>query len=330
VAVLADGVTHTFDRSLAVWVIWTVPGSGLLYATLESQLAGITGDYAAILRILRHDTQPYQPMQPSGTALRAGAWSGGAFISAGRALQGGGVFGVADAQSVQGGGSVSGVPFHIHSNGTNGSTYGGFFVKVAAHPSSDTTLFDVSSGSTYVRVKMTSAGHIVSEFSSHGIPVGFDLTPSAGVTTGQWYWVFFDAGNNGSESVHLRLSGKVYNPDGSSPGLSTTDQFIPGGSNDDLTGVLGWGVSTSGSGYANFPTSSGNELSKLEYFSGAVDSATLVLTPPGSDPSVGSHVALYLCRQTIGTVTSITDSTSNAYNLTATSGSQIVADGPYA
>jgi hypothetical protein len=83
VAVLADGVTTTFDRSLAVYIIYSVPGSGLLYAIPESQVAGLTGDYALILTVLRHDIEPYQPMQPSGTALRAGAWSGGAFIRGG-------------------------------------------------------------------------------------------------------------------------------------------------------------------------------------------------------------------------------------------------------
>jgi hypothetical protein len=80
VAVLADGVTTTFNRSQSVYIIYTVPGSGLLYAILESQVAGLTGDYALILTVLRHEIEPYQPMQPSGQAGKAGAWSGGVFI----------------------------------------------------------------------------------------------------------------------------------------------------------------------------------------------------------------------------------------------------------
>jgi Concanavalin A-like lectin/glucanases superfamily len=83
VAVLADGVTTTFNRGQSVFIIYTVPGSGLLHAISESQVAGLMGDYALILTVLRHEIEPYQPMQPSGTALRAGAWSGGAFIRGG-------------------------------------------------------------------------------------------------------------------------------------------------------------------------------------------------------------------------------------------------------
>jgi hypothetical protein len=335
VAVLADGVTHTFDRSLAVWVIWTVPGSGLLYATLESQLAGITGDYAPILRVLRHDTRPYRPMQPSGTALKAGAWSGGAFIGAGRAISGGGSYGIFNSQSIQGGGSVSGVPavFSTFDNANNRYMRFGCFFKVASLPASDMTLIDLNAGVTgYLRMKLTSAGRVIVEGSYKGTN-SLTLNPTTAVTTGTFFYAAGVMTTVQGINGFWRLRGQVWATGGATDGTKVADTGgLTFSQLDDTTAALGWGVSKSSS-YLDFPNSTGNELSKLMGDHGGYayyNSDAGTFSPPSSDPSASGYDYLYLCRQTVGSVSSLTDSTTNHFDLTpGASGMTIVVDGPY-
>lgn len=60
-AVLPDGVTTQFDRGQAVYVAYTVKGSGALSVIAESDLGTLMSDYAPLGRVLLHGVAPYQP-----------------------------------------------------------------------------------------------------------------------------------------------------------------------------------------------------------------------------------------------------------------------------
>jgi hypothetical protein len=321
VAVLADGVTHTFDRSLAVWVIWTVPGSGLLYATVESQLAGITGDYAPILRVLRHDVQPYRPMQPSGTAFKAGAWSGGAVFGFGNAWTGGASYGALDSQSWSGGASVSGVSFHPAYN--NNESRFGIYVYCTSVPASRTTIYDLDAGANgYERVSLTSAGHVVTEFSNAGVTYSVDL---GALPLNEWCWISTATNINIANNDALICHSALYNGVGtllaahSDSNLNMATNRVTA-----FTAIFSVGLPGSG-GYAAAPNNSTLKFSKLRHIN---SSSVTWLSPLASD--ISSDLNDYMARQTLGSAATLDDTGTSNQDMTAGSnGLTINLVGPY-
>jgi hypothetical protein len=340
-AVVPGGGT-TFDRRAQVWILYTVKGSGVLSAVPEAQLGGLASDYAPLARVLHDTVVSYQPQQPSGAPDVSGAWTGGAVYGSARAISGGGYYGQFASQSIrgggyygqflsqsiQGGGSVSGISATItSSNDGNHAVNFGTFVKLATLPGSDRSLFDYNIGTNgYFRAKITNAGHVILESVFHAVSLTLDLTPTTPLQTATWYWVA-GAWGNSSPVTHISMMGQVIKGDGTSAdGGQATQSTASNVGATTYTGTLGWGVHLSSS-YADFPVEAGTELSKLQFS----NSGYGYPSPPASDGSPVGLLALYLCRQAVGTVTgTLPDSTSNHYDLTpGANGMAVVADGPY-
>ena len=90
---------------------------------------------------------------------------------------------------------MSGITVNLGAVGLNKISLG-FFVKVANLPTGDMILCDLFLGVTgYFRVKLTPAGRIYAEGNYAGVtvsggpPYSLNITPSAAIVTGIWYWV---------------------------------------------------------------------------------------------------------------------------------------------
>jgi hypothetical protein len=229
------------------------------------------------------------------------------------------------------------ITYKYGGNGVSGLgniTSMGMFLKVPSAPAGDTTIWDFYAGAPgYWRCKLTSGLHLILEWDLFGSGIGpfsgsLDMFAGA-ISTGLWYWLsagewaHFDGGH------FNQMRAQVSGPGGSGPGVQIATLMSDSDSwgNIWLSCTFGIGVSLS-SGYANFPNSSGWEWSKVNvqeiaYYSGGV------LGMPSSD--VSSGVAAYMCRQSVGAQSTLTDSSGSALTLSAgPQGLTINADGPYA
>lgn len=222
---------------------------------------------------------------------------------------------------------MSGLPWTIGNSGAgNAASAAHAFVTVGAAPAGDTTLLDVSFGTSgYLRAKVTSALHIVLESSYQGQLLSNDL---GAIQVSQYYWLgcmAFAPLNTGT----VVLRGQVWAPGAQL--LNSRD--VSGGTTittSTLTAVVGAGETVSGSGYAGFPAATaGWSLSKVLLEN--VINATL-FTPLTADPAPDSGtLGLYLCRQAPGAAATLIDATSAHRDLTAAAGGlTILAAGPYA
>lgn len=333
-AILPSGGT-TWDRTSAVYVLYVLKGDGTLRAQRESQLANISGDYAPIARTLYDSTIVYEPQQPGGTAVASGAWSGGAFISSARSVRGGGSYGAFDTKSVQGGGSVSGIGLNIPSSAGNAAnttvTVVSGFLKVSAAPGGDTTVFDLSAGAPgYLRLKLTSALHLVAESVLSGMPNAGSVDLGA-ISTNTWNW--WSVGYVTPSGGVLYLTAAITPAGQPQGGAQNSGNMWTGSGNSspiNLTAVFGLGI-TQSSSYANAP-SSGWQFSKI-----VIDQPTLggtaneLRAPLSADLGTHATAGEYMCQQPVGSVSSLTDTGTNGANLAAGApGLVIVADGPYA
>lgn len=320
VPALTQGGTTQVDRTSAVWVAYVQKGDPTLRIVPEQQLAALSADYAPLARLLADRVVPYQPQQPSGAAIKSGAWSGGAVLSS--------------ARSWQGGASVAGLGWHANAGAQAdigaSVTETGLYLLVPSAPASDMTLFDWDlGGSGYFRCKLTSALHIVLESDVQGTSSSIDSAVI--LDPGGWYWV-----SAMNESYH-GTSGwfpniQIWAPGGVTPGSQQGAQtgFVPGeGHAFDTTGTFAVGVSLTSS-YLNFPNAVGWGCSKamvLRDF-GVGARAGSQINPPSSDPSGGD--ALYMARQSVGAATTLLDTSGNSHDMSAGgSGLTIVAVGPY-
>lgn len=249
----------------------------------------------------------------------------GSFDSQG--IRGGGNFGSLDGQGIRGGGTVSSITWNSGNDvtGSDPWTTPGFFVKVPSAPANKTTLFDFNFGiGGYLRVYLDTNLHVVIEAAVGGTSGSVDsIVP---IPTGSFVFVSFAISSSNLGVSHLSL--KVTAPGGIVLFSYLAQPFGVLPPATTFSSTVGWGVSVSSS-YDNFPNTTGWELSKL-----LVENQTSVfaLPVPSVDFVPDVNTLIYCnCRQTVGAIGTVTDSSGHGNNLTAGSlGATCVLPGPYA
>ncbi len=235
------------------------------------------------------------------------------------------------SESVSGGGTVSGITYAAGGKENQVATRTGFFVKVPAAPSQDTTLIDYDAiADGYVRVKLTPQLHVVAEYLLAGNRATLDL---GAITTGAFYWVEVGNYHHFDGGTPLYFQGLLQGPGSVTIGnLSVNLGNIDA---DYIVGTrLGLGVSFT-SGYANFPNVVGWELSKplVEFEDSPSNYQGLRVMPTadvGSESGYATIVAYYPGRQLLGPAQVLVDTSGNGYNLApGPQGLTVNLDGPY-
>jgi len=236
-----------------------------------------------------------------------------------------------DSESVSGGGTISGITYAAGGKENQVATHTGFFVKVPAAPSQDTTLIDYDAiADGYVRVKLTPQLHVIAEYLLAGHAATLDL---GAITTGAFYWVEVGNYHHFDGGAPLYFQGLLQAP-GS---VTVSNPSINLGNIDAdymVSTRLGVGVSLS-SGYDDFPNTIGWELSKplveSEDSPGGYQGLRNMPTGDlGPENSYTTMVAYYTVRQPVGPAQVLVDTSGNGYNLApGPQGLTINLDGPY-
>jgi hypothetical protein len=309
-AIAPSGGTQV-DRTGVVWVVYVTKTDATLRLQPEQQLAAISGDYAPLARVLVDRVVPYQPQQPGGTAIKTGAWSGGAVLGS--------------ARSWCGGASASGVAWWPAQG--NQESQAGTYLYCSSYPASQTSLYDFDAGgSGYMRTSITSAGHIICEWANAGQTHSTDL---GALPLAEWCFLmtytYINVGNNDG----LDCAAYLWNQAGSI--IASSDVFVPGmATNRGSTAysvTLSVGRPGSG-GYAAAPNNSTLRLSKLRNRQCPFNCDNVWVTPTGVDQTGDRDD--YNAERDPGPATQLDDSGSENHPLLAgAQGLTILSSGPY-
>ncbi len=253
----------------------------------------------------------------------------------GGGAQGSGAFGAFLAQGAQG----SGVMATANVNFRYGSIYGasasifGLFFRFPAAPVGDTTLVDWNlSTAGYFRIKLGANLAVTMEYNANGTVVSSVVVLANTLQPNTWYWL--ESHGTIENGPTYRLA-SVTGPGATAMGSAKTGD---NGFGAVVSALFGLGHDVSGAGYRDFPNTAGWEWSKFIYNQLGPGSSTNqggppvpAWTPLTVDPAAGSYDLQYLCRDGLGTETSLVDSGKLGLNLPASSvGLTVVAAGPYA